>query len=80
MALGVIDIQQCAVSLVRIYGSRGREMDSDNLAGSMKAVRDGIADALGIDDGDTNRVRWSYSQKRGKWYAVHVTIDVEVTE
>jgi crossover junction endodeoxyribonuclease RusA len=50
-----------------------RNLDSDNLARSMKAVRDGIADALGIDDGDA-RLTWFYRQERGE-YAVKVKID-----
>src|SRR3990167_10274383 len=29
-----------------------RELDSDNLAGALKSVRDGVADALRLDDGD----------------------------
>ena len=41
-----------------------RELDDDNLAGSAKHVRDGIADALGIDDRDS-RVRWRYEQAKG---------------
>lgn len=40
-----------------------RELDDDNLAGSAKHVRDGIADALGIDDGD-KRIVWRYRQAK----------------
>lgn len=50
-----------------------RKLDSDNLAISAKAVRDGIADALGIDDGDP-RLDWQYRQSVGKAYTVWVTI------
>ena len=39
----------------------GRTLDSDNLASACKAIRDGIADALGIDDGDA-RIEWRYAQ------------------
>ncbi len=53
-----------------------RRMDDDNLAGSAKYLRDGIADALGIDDGDTKRVMWCYAQEIGKGYAVRVAIEV----
>src|SRR5277367_4549020 len=35
-----------------------RKMDSDNLASSLKATRDGIAQALGIDDGDEKVCIW----------------------
>lgn len=41
-----------------------RELDDDNLAGSAKHVRDGIADALGIDDG-SDLVTWLYAQSKG---------------
>jgi hypothetical protein len=51
-----------------------RKLDSDNLAISAKHVRDGIADALGIDDGDEKRVTWSYAQEVGKDYGVRVEI------
>lgn len=39
-----------------------RRMDSDNLAGACKAARDGIAEALGVDDGDP-RITWAYAQR-----------------
>ena len=50
-----------------------RKLDSDNLSSSLKAVRDGVADALGIDDGD-ERFEWRYAQERGKVYSVRVEI------
>jgi hypothetical protein len=40
----------------------GRKMDDDNLAGGLKAVQDGVALWLGLDDGD-DRIRWVRSQK-----------------
>lgn len=43
----------------------GRKRDSDGVVASLKAVRDGVADALGIDDGD-ERVQWEYNQRKGK--------------
>ena len=53
-----------------------RALDDDNLASSQKHVRDGIADALGIDDRDP-RVSWRYAQRRGdpKKYFVEVIIE-----
>lgn len=51
-----------------------RKLDSDNLAISAKAIRDGIAQALGIDDGDETAVRWDYAQERGA-YGVRVRIE-----
>jgi hypothetical protein len=41
-----------------------RTLDSDNLAGAAKHVRDGVADWLGIDDGD-KRLTWLYDQRSG---------------
>ena len=48
---------------------------SDNLAAALKHVRDGVADALGMDDGDP-RLVWLYGQRRGRpgEYAVLVEI------
>jgi hypothetical protein len=43
-----------------------RKLDSDNLAASFKAIRDGVADWLGIDDGD-ERLTWNYAQEKGKY-------------
>ncbi len=48
------------VTLTRLGSKR---LDSDNLATAFKAVRDGIADWLGVDDGDESKVRWIYNQK-----------------
>lgn len=53
----------CAVHLTRCAPSVG--LDGDNLVSSLKAVRDGVADALGVDDGDAS-VTWHYEQRRSK--------------
>jgi hypothetical protein len=53
----------------------GRRMDDDGLTASAKHVRDGVADWLGIDDGDP-RLTWVVKQDgapRGKHW-----VDVEV--
>ena len=51
-------------------------LDTDNLAGGFKAVRDAIAEWLGVDDGPTSRVEWRYEQRRGKrgeyWVEVRI--------
>jgi hypothetical protein len=62
----------CTVLLTRIGP---RELDGDNLQGAFKALRDGIASRLGVDDRDP-RVSWLYHQERGqpKEYAVRITI------
>lgn len=56
-----------------------RRLDTDNLAGSAKGVRDQIAKLIGVDDGDERKVRWEYSQRKGlpKEYGLEVRI-VEV--
>lgn len=45
----------------------------DNLRSSIKHVVDGIADALGIDDG-SNKVEWRYAQRKAKEYGVLVEV------
>ena len=52
----------CTVVLVRVSP---RALDSDNAASAMKRVRDGVADALAIDDADP-RVTWVVEQRRGE--------------
>lgn len=66
-------VKPLAVVLTRVGA---RPLDNDNLATSCKAVRDGIADALGVDDGDEEACTWDYKQRKGKpkEYAVEVTI------
>lgn len=63
----------CAVYLTRYSAGT---LDDDNLRSALKAVRDGIADRLGVDDASPE-VEWKYEQaacKRGE-YAVHVRIE-----
>lgn len=61
--------------LVTITRIGPRKLDDDNLASSAKALRDGIADAMQVDDGDA-RITWRYDQATGRTYAV----DVEIIE
>jgi len=53
-----------------------RALDGDNLQAALKHVRDGVADALGVDD-HTALVEWVYRQQRGapREYGVAVTIE-----
>jgi hypothetical protein len=66
-----------AITLTRIAP---RVLDTDNLASGLKAVRDGVADALGVNDG-SSRLTWRYAQERGKprEYAVRVEIQAVPT-
>lgn len=61
----------CIVTLTRIAP---RGLDDDNLRGACKALRDGIADKLGIDDRDP-RVEWRYAQAKGKPASVVVEFE-----
>lgn len=63
-----------AIEIIRQAPGR---LDGDNLQVAMKAVRDGIADAIGIDDGD-ERLTWTYGQERAKGYGVRITIKGEI--
>ncbi|MBU6231397.1 hypothetical protein KGP36_01910 [Patescibacteria group bacterium] len=60
----------CTVTLTR-FGPR--RLDDDNLAGSFKAVRDRIAQLMGIDDGSP-LVSWVYKQQPSKEYRVRIEI------
>jgi hypothetical protein len=51
-------------------------LDSDNLQGALKAVRDGIADAFGMADNDP-RIEWRYAQEKCKRGEFAVRIEVE---
>lgn len=50
--------------IVKLTRTGGRRLDDDNLRSAFKAVRDGVADWLGIDDG-SHRIQWQYFQKPG---------------
>lgn len=57
-----------------------RKLDTDNLASAFKALRDQLADWLGIDDGDPC-VKWHYDQRKGepKEYAVLIEVLTDET-
>ena len=61
----------CVVTMTRVGPSNG--LDSDNLVSSCKGVRDQIAAWLGIDD-KSPLVWWMCEQRRGKEWAVEVSI------
>ena len=67
------ELLPCVVTITRIAP---RSLDDDNLVGSAKHVRDGVADALGIDD-RSPLVQWRYAQRRGKprEFAVEITLE-----
>lgn len=62
------------ITLTRIAA---RTLDSDNLQGSQKSVRDGVADWFGLKDNDT-RLTWYYDQHKGtkpREYGVEIAIE-----
>lgn len=71
-AVGVV--YPVEIHLVRVAPSNG--LDDDALPASLKSIRDGVTDWLGLKDDRTPLIRWTYSQRRGKRgeYAVEVSI------
>lgn len=73
VAAGLSDLARpeipCGVVLTRLGPSSG--LDDDNLSGAMKAVRDAVAEWLGVDDKD-ERVRYAYGQERTKEWGVRI--------
>lgn len=62
--------EKLIVTMIRIGK---RYLDNDNLAASFKHVRDGIADACGVDDG-SDFYEWRYEQAKDSQYAIEVRI------
>jgi hypothetical protein len=62
----------CTLVLTRIAP---RALDGDNLQSAFKAVRDGVADWLGVDDGHKG-LDWQYNQRKDgpKVYAVEIEV------
>lgn len=61
------------ITLTRVAPSNG--LDDDALPASLKAIRDGVTDWLGLsDDRATPRLQWRYEQRRGPRGAYGVEI------
>jgi hypothetical protein len=60
------------VTLRRVGPSNG--LDDDNLRAALKAVRDGVADAFGVDDRSGGPLAWQYEQARGPEWAVEIEL------
>lgn len=61
--------------LVTLERNAPRLLDSDNLAGAFKAVRDEVAALLGRDDSPTAGVEWRYAQAQGPQSFVAVRVE-----
>ncbi len=64
VAAQMMHVAPLVVTITRVAPSSG--LDSDNLVGSGKHVRDAIAGVLGIDD-RSPLVTWVVAQERGDW-------------
>lgn len=62
---------------VTLVAFRSRQLDSDNLIGGLKPLRDAIACYLGIDDAD-KFIDWEYGQVSTQG-ETGVTVKIEVT-
>jgi hypothetical protein len=64
------------VTLTRIAP---RMLDGDNLGSACKALRDGVADWLGVPDNHPS-ITWAYEQRRGglKEYAVEIAVEMGI--
>jgi hypothetical protein len=61
------------ITLTRTAPSNG--LDDDALPLSLKSIRDGVADWLGLADDRDPRLTWRYQQERGAW-----GVRIEITE
>lgn len=62
----------CVIRLTRLAPSQG--LDDDNLRGALKAVRDQLAEWIGVDDRHSDVVRYDYAQVRAKEWGVRVEV------
>ena len=62
----------CTIVLTRVAP---KPLDGDNLQSAFKAVRDGVADWLGVDDGH-KQIDWQYFQRPGGVKVYQVEIEV----
>jgi hypothetical protein len=60
--------------IVNLIRSGKRKLDDDNLVGSLKHIRDGIADALGVNDG-SNNIKFRYDQKICNEYFLEIYLE-----
>ncbi len=66
LAVALFGIEHPSPPVAVTWVHIGRRMDDDNLARAFKGLRDGLATAIGVDDGDESAVTWRYEQRTGK--------------
>lgn len=71
-----LDVLRAAPKIrVRFVRVGGRKMDPTNLVSAFKHCQDGMADAIGIDDG-SDRYAWEWpAQEPGAGYAVRIELE-----
>lgn len=64
----------CIVTMTRIGP---RQFDVDNSVSAFKHPQDSIAQILGVDDRENDKVQWRYEQRKGmpKEYALRIVIE-----
>ena len=55
----------CTVTLVDVRPRK--KLDDDNIRSAFKSIRDGIADAFGLDDGHNSPIKFDYQQLTGPY-------------
>lgn len=58
---------------VRLIRIGPRQLDQNNAIETLQAIQDGVADWLGVDDGDETKVQWEYAQEKGQ-YGVRIEV------
>ena len=62
------------VTTVTLTRLAPRALDGDNLQAALKAVRDGVADALKLSDGPDGP-QWRYAQEQQATYGVRIAVE-----
>lgn len=63
-------------AVVTITRLSAGELDDDGLRSALKSVRDGIADAFGVDDSARSPLRFEYAQEKCKRGAYAVRVEI----
>jgi hypothetical protein len=66
--------RRLVVLFTRAYAGRGRRFDDDGAWSATKAIQDGVADALGVNDADARVVWIPTQQEKGTVAGVRVAI------
>lgn len=78
VALAIRGIDEMGVpKVVTLTRLAPRECDDDNAIGSLKAVRDAVARAFGVDDGPKGPIRWAYAQRKRRVPGVEIGLEWE---